>query len=331
MFPLMIVEQNIVKFLESFNPKDKVHSRVAQMLIESVDIKDVENMLDDLLDAQVNSINLRAIKDEMIENKKPNENLNEDVSFEINKRFNDKFASYLDFKENKFINSSASFNNFDFNNDCNHVKKIKINDDEESDKVLIPGLDVVEDENNLENFPYFMDNEILSEVTKVSPAGSSINENGLTPQSNLTVLNSDDNVFYSNILTTKSKIQNKENDPSYLYLILQCKLCGLRFNRNETDAFGLHIEDHRRKTKALSEKPILRREYFTSKKVNKVKKLELALDDSIEKLIFQKDSPNCAICHKIIKKQWDDEMEDWVLDKGVRINDVQYAHRDCVV
>lgn len=140
-----------------------------------------------------------------------------------------------------------------------------------------------------------------------------------------------DSVFSQNVLPGGSIVPHKLRDPSYLYPVLQCKLCGLRFTRNSTEQFGLHIEDHRRKTKALGDKMVLRREFFSSKSVSRMEKLDLEIEGNVELIVWKKESPHCVICGKIIKKAWSDDAENWILVDGTQVNNREFAHRDCVL
>ena len=73
-----------------------------------------------------------------------------------------------------------------------------------------------------------------------------------------------------------------------------------------------------------------RREFFTSKTINKIEKLDLTLEGEAEAMVWESESPVCSICGKIIKKIWDDKIENWVLEQGTRINDTEVAHKKCV-
>ncbi|ELA41319.1 uncharacterized protein VICG_01692, partial [Vittaforma corneae ATCC 50505] len=142
-----------------------------------------------------------------------------------------------------------------------------------------------------------------------------------------------DTVFYQNILPeakiNKSLDISKERNPCYLFPILQCKLCGLRFPTEHSQSFGQHIEDHRRFTQAIGEKTVLRREFFNTKDQMKVEKLELEVEGLAEDVVWEKESPNCVICGRIIKKKWNDTLESWVLEDGTKINEQEVAHRKC--
>ncbi|KAI4292355.1 hypothetical protein PAPHI01_1629 [Pancytospora philotis] len=120
-------------------------------------------------------------------------------------------------------------------------------------------------------------------------------------------------------------------DPSYLFEPLQCKLCGLRFSAAATAVFGVHIEDHRRKTRALDEKAVLQREFFTSKTTAAPIKLNLSVCGDNEVLVWAREAPKCVVCGEKLKKVWRDDVEDWVLESGARISEKEYAHRECVL
>jgi len=139
-----------------------------------------------------------------------------------------------------------------------------------------------------------------------------------------------DYVFYNNIISTPESGITKPRDPYYLYPVLQCKLCGLRFFKGSTDEFGLHIEDHRRKTKALGERIVLRREFFNLKPKIKIEKLDLTVEGDTEFLVWTKEPPTCVVCKKIVKKIWADDLENWILDSGAEINEKEVAHKKCI-
>lgn len=161
----------------------------------------------------------------------------------------------------------------------------------------------------------------FSDCVSVFPENSTVNKDDLE----------NDYVFYNNILSTPESGITKPRDPYYLYPVLQCKLCGLRFFKDSTDEFGLHIEDHRRKTKALGERIVLRREFFNLKPKIKIEKLDLAFEGDTEFLVWTKEPPTCVVCKKIIKKIWAEDLENWILDSGAEINEKEVAHKKCIV
>lgn len=185
------------------------------------------------------------------------------------------------------------------------IKKLKI--EEPDSKEEIPGL-------------------FFEEVGLDSPKEAEVEEDNKNIQN--------DTVFYQYVLPDckvkdiKDLSINKE--PCYLFPVLQCKLCGLRFGKEHSERFGQHIEDHRRFTNALGEKTVLRREYFNSKPMSKIEKLDLTVEGAVEEVVWEKNSPVCSVCKKIIKKKWDDKLENWVLDDGRMINEREVAHRKCV-
>lgn len=117
---------------------------------------------------------------------------------------------------------------------------------------------------------------------------------------------------------------------SFMFPKLQCKLCGLRFNEEMIKIFGDHIEEHRRKTNAIIDKEVLRRGYFGRSEI-KVVKLDLVVSGEPEAIIYEKESPYCIICNNLIKKVWNDDKENWVLESGAKISEKEFAHRSCVI
>lgn len=173
----------------------------------------------------------------------------------------------------------------------------------------------------------------MRESSKMAPAGMPGWSAAETSRINLN--NQTDSVYYKNIFvpveTPCGADASEPYDPSFLFEPLQCKLCGLRFPSLATTPFGVHIEDHRRKNRALDEKIVLRREFFITKATAAPVKLNLTVCGEAEHVIWSREPPDCIVCGEKIKKVWKDEVEDWVLDSGVQINGHECAHRDCVL
>lgn len=118
--------------------------------------------------------------------------------------------------------------------------------------------------------------------------------------------------------------------PAYLFLPLQCKLCGLRYREDMTEEFGTHIEDHRRKNRALDDRAVVRREFFTSKKAKAAVRLTLPqIESRTEHIPWSREEPVCAVCSEAIRKAWSDELDEWILDGGIRASDEEFIHKTC--
>ena len=126
-------------------------------------------------------------------------------------------------------------------------------------------------------------------------------------------------------------ILSTDRTPGYLLYPLQCKLCGMRYKEEMAAEFGVHIEDHRRKTRALDEKTEHHRELFNVKERKVNPKLIFDMNSKAEVIKWSKESPNCAICGDKIRKVWDDNEEEWVLSDASQIRPSEFAHRSCVL
>lgn len=307
----MIPEQNIAKFLETFDKSNKIHLRTFRLIQESSNDPNLINeFVTDLYNSGVNIQNLGVLL------KNNPEEIREEskIQFDNKKIIEEKFHNYL--KDTNYPQEYPPIQDLEI--DAPKRQKLNESSSDLNDGEFIPGLGFTTEE-KLESEPYTT--PIPSHTSNLNPI----------------VSNKDtckDTVFYSNILP-ETKIKSlidltKDADPWYLFPSLQCKLCGLRFGSSFSSEFGLHIDDHRRFTNAIGEKVILRREFFSSKKVNRIEKLELTLEGDIEAVVWENESPICSICGKIIKKIWDDKIENWVLEQGTRINDREVAHKKCV-
>lgn len=330
----MVPEQHIAEFLECFNKDDKIHLRTYNMLYESYkDHKNLRDLISLLIDSEVNVENLSVLF-ESIRTEEENDKPSSHALFDTTKAIKHNFEGY----ESQSMASVDLPKRFEPIHDSSvgvngqPLKKSRVVLGDNVEELNIPGL--------LLNSGH-EDNDLKEVSTKNSVFRAKGNEESATetnvatenhPQTNKKVLS--DTVFYQNILPedkiNKSLDISKGRDPYYLFPILQCKLCGLRFPTEHSQSFGQHIEDHRRFTQAISEKPILRREFFTTKDQVKAEKLELEVEGSAEDIVWEKESPNCAVCGIAIRKKWNDALENWVLDDGTKINDQEVAHRKCV-
>lgn len=292
----MISETKLLKFLEICNSKDKTHVRLFKMYSKSLNKSDFIEIVDNLINSNINSSNLEKLKSSIFLDSKVNSinsSIIEKTSFGRAERFLDYFNLY-----NKSNLSNLSFSP--------RKHKISIKDDE-----------IKEDIKNC----YLKDNEIKKAKVsdfEIPGLGESEEINDFKDNTKL-----NNTVFLNNVL-------DKKGDMSYMYLPLQCKLCGLRYEENQTNEFGIHIEDHRRKTKALGDKAILRREFF-HKAEDKGEKIDFILSGKSELLVWEKNAPTCKVCSKIIKKIWNDEVENWILEGGTKINEKEFAHKSCVI
>lgn len=124
-------------------------------------------------------------------------------------------------------------------------------------------------------------------------------------------------------------------NPAVLYLPNQCKLCGLRFGSDD-EGMGVHIDEHRRRTRALGEKDCISREFFPTldawtRSIEKVK-LNLKVD-RVEKIVHSGGSAMCDVCHSKIDVEWDDDEDNWVLRDAVlleKAGETTFCHRRCV-
>lgn len=367
----MLTEEKIQKFLANYNSKDRIHTRVLKMLLESLNKEDVMQIATELTRSSINIENL-----EILSKSVSSPAVEEPSSFLISPEFDSKISTCLVSSEDKTADLKNLPENGESDNFYNNTpKKVKFSEDSE-----IPGIH--NDSSETETaFPdtgklNYLDPSFLKTVDKHKnvflpdpglrdlQSADSFNTTCIIKDNAYALIrpekckNFDENtknvpksepyfnnkhpeiieddlerdtVFYKNINKFTEAPQYKPKDPSYLYPLLQCKLCGLRFNKDATEQFGIHIEDHRRKTKALGEKTVLRREFFNLSSINKIEKLELIVEGEIEPLIFNKEMPNCIFCNKIIKKTWDDDLENWILEGGVKINEKEFAHRSCIL
>lgn len=361
----MIPEQNIAKFLETFDRNNKIHMRAFEILKESFSSADnLLGLIELVCDSGVNTENLKHLLSSNKEQDKEESASCFDRNVNIDARFK-QYESGDNLSNGGFVLSNSSVNL-----SCNdfEIKKRKVISESSSEIEGIPGLGFSGNSNikvdlsanyNTKvdnNINYNTKADLNANYNKVDySTNSSTNSNNkvdynLKPLPSYTLpaqvssiniqppisidLSNKDTVFYQNILQEskfKSPIDlSRDADPCYLFPVLQCKLCGLRFNSDHSAEFGLHIDDHRRFTNALGEKVVLRREFFSSKSINKIEKLDLTLEGQSEAIIWGKESPCCFICGKIIKKVWDDKIENWVLDEGTRINEKEVAHKKCV-
>lgn len=323
--PSMHPEENILNFLKTYDKDNSVHRETYEMFKESNG--NVDEIVSTLLNSGVNVENLQSLV----------KNLQSPVEL-----------------DGENLQSPVEI-------DGEEVKRIKLEEDEPSE-FEIPGLGESTGftEDNPEEFEdrfvrYYstVDNTLDDEdrfnkydntITNTLDDMSTVNKDRFIKYDNTTnlPLNNDvisnikedrysnDTVFYQNILPIPSPKQDlTPASPDYLFPILQCKLCGLRF-KDSSEIFTQHIEDHRRFTNALGEKAILRREFFTPRILHKTEKLDLSIEGEIEDVIWEKESPICSVCGKTIKKKWEDKLENWVLEDGVKINDKEVSHRKCV-
>ena len=307
----MIPEQNIAKFLETFDKTNKIHLRTFQVIKDSFsDSKTLLDFVSSLRDSGVNTQNLSILLESTMEGDGEETS---NVTFDNRNNIEERFQAYL--KGDECSCSENLEENFPKRQRIESASSEPSNEEE-----FIPGLGFEIEEDKIP----VINQQVPQTVSKLPI----LNKN----PSNKDVCK--DTVFYQNILPeTKIKLSidlNQDADPSYLFPSLQCKLCGLRFGSGFSAEFGLHIDDHRRFTNALGEKVMLRREFFSSKSVNRIEKLDLTLEGDVEAVVWEKESPNCSICGKVIKKIWDDKLENWVLEQGTRINEREVAHKKCV-
>jgi hypothetical protein len=135
-----------------------------------------------------------------------------------------------------------------------------------------------------------------------------------------------------------NKYLRRAVSPSILYPPNQCKLCGLRYEIDEEGdkAMGLHIDEHRRRSRALDEKGCISREFFSTLEAwtKNIEKIKLMLKvDKKEKIVHSGGSSLCEICKSKIEVAWDDEEDSWVLRDAVALEKggiMKYCHRECV-
>lgn len=340
----MPAQKHIQHFLETFNKDDAVQQRVLQMLVDTAQNNgELLEFMAALAEYKIDTKNLNIPAEETTE--QPQE---ETAYFDhtgLKRNFTSADAEPAD---NEPADSLPADNEPD-------TKRICIEDESsaEGNGMFIPGISI--GDGNIEDgpeIPYSMaetrkDNKSENAMDFSSKGTNSIEnlQNGMTGYSNkeknTTPFNKHvepqdtESVFYKNIFVPATRQDpsglSVPRDPSYLFPELQCKLCGLRYPRERTEEFGAHIEDHRRKARALNDKMVLRREFFTSKELKATVKLNLNANDLVEAIAWNKESPNCSVCGRPIKKIWKDEVESWVLDNGTRVNEDEYAHRECVL
>ncbi|KAM0673254.1 mRNA 3' end processing factor [Gurleya vavrai] len=123
---------------------------------------------------------------------------------------------------------------------------------------------------------------------------------------------------------------------NFLMFILQCNICGLRFNENSDGQSKLvkHVDEHSRQKRILENELNTGREYFSSffDFINNIAKISIELpkeEEEIQKI--KAENANCFICKKRIEKKWCDDDDEWILDDCVMIEDKKYCHRNCVI
>ncbi|KAI5173465.1 hypothetical protein PAEPH01_2001 [Pancytospora epiphaga] len=303
MVTLMNVHDELREFFQSYDQNNKTHVRLLEMLVEgthtSTELAELE---------EVSGMNLS----------------------EVSKVMNDsmeKGAGAFDGSPGRLFN--LSMNREDDGRD--DVKRMNLGNDKQTelfDKCIIPGLGGDEDDKEI---VYLKRNELVhakQNEPDVVPILSHTDKKSINKQLLETV-------FYKSIFIPVKISETAESyivrEPAYLFLPLQCKLCGLRYMSTDTDEFGLHIDEHRRKARALEEKEVLRREFFTSKNDEVLVKLKLIIEGGAEIIPWTKECPNCVICGDVVKKVWRDDAEEWVLESGVKINENEFTHRKCVL
>lgn len=307
----MVVRRHIQRFFDTYDPRNGAHARVLKMLVEGVhndeDLQELEELAGTHVDelratARAVSVGRGAASDE--------------ARFDSGRRslFNSATGD-----------GTATDNNIE-NLDNDNVKKPRIDDD-----VAIPGIgDFFNKNDHLETPSKTTSTEV--EINSLKNEDFQLNSENSINKEKLDL----ESIFYQNVFVPSrpsydTSLSATPRDPSYLFPPLQCKLCGLRFASSLTSAFGIHIEDHRRKTRALGDKIVLRREFFNSRIQKVPVRLNLSLNGGAEAVVWNKECPQCIVCGSVIRKAWRDDVEDWVLDGGTRVNDREFAHRECVL
>jgi len=292
----MAPELCITQFLENYRKSDKVHQRAYEMLYDSYrDPGALGEILQSLVDSDVNVSNLAPLLDKVKEN---------DEATAPHAIFDGAGETKYDFGLDSPAGQPPAA--------VPQPKRLRVREQSEEAEFAIPGIKLVPEQE-----------EAARERVQAPPARLPSNE-----QANKRVLTN--TVFYQSILPEPKSRLEAERDPYYLFPVLQCKLCGLRFPKEHAETFGLHIEDHRRFTHALGEKTMLRREFFHTKTQARIEKLDLVIEGGAEDVVWEEECPSCIVCGKLIKKRWNDELENWVLDDGTKINEKEVAHRKCV-
>ncbi len=312
----MSVDDRLERFSAVFDEKDKIHCRVIGMFIESgvsdEDLEYLRKIAPNIVEEKL-KINGTVYNSTIFQDKTRNSTLKRTGNGNNEKKSNS--TAILDKTKN------STFGLFKTIENSNNQRKSKMRPNDETEnrkKKRITGDSAI---------PGVEDDMMSNKATTIL-------EKEQTDEKDI-IFNEAVEVFNKNLFKSENDISlfrfYMKRMPYYLYSPLQCKLCGLRYNSKSTEEFGVHIEDHRRRNRALDDKMVLRREFFTQNAPKTIIKLNLIHEDEVELLRWNKEIPICIICNDPIKKNWRDDIEEWVLEDGVKINEEECSHRKCLL
>lgn len=311
----MGVFKGIKNFIANYDDKNKIHYRVVKMLIDNaVSIDEIEyykRVAPILVEKKMKTCENNFCKVERYEKK------NDSIfnAFDKIETYGEDIPDFCDVEE-PICTSRINKREIDYDEER---KKVQL----DNSSLFIPGL--------RDDFGKGEESDLKIQITQNNKYPIELDSTTV----HLKVDEAED-VFNQNIYKVINKLSmhllQLESKPYYLFSPLQCKLCGLRYRSNSAEEFGIHIEDHRRRNRALDDKMVLQREFFTSKTPKTIIKLNLSCDDeNVELIVWNKDPPTCIICNETINKYWKDNIEEWILEDGVKINEYEYGHIKCLL
>lgn len=115
-----------------------------------------------------------------------------------------------------------------------------------------------------------------------------------------------------------------------LYKPIQCKICAIRFDTQESEALSVHLQDHQRKLRTSEQHTTVSREYACRESEWLVSKISLPTVSFSNTKVMSDKAQECKICKEKIQLKYDDEEEAWILNEGFKSEDGFYFHRKCI-
>ncbi|KCZ79902.1 hypothetical protein H312_02704, partial [Anncaliia algerae PRA339] len=115
-----------------------------------------------------------------------------------------------------------------------------------------------------------------------------------------------------------------------LYKPIQCKICALRFDTNESELLSLHLQDHQRKLRSTEHHTSFSREYASKESEWLVTKINLPSFSNTYTKVKSDKMQDCKMCKEKIQLKFDDEEEEWILNDGIKTEEGFFYHRKCV-
>ncbi|KAL6120722.1 hypothetical protein NUSPORA_02500 [Nucleospora cyclopteri] len=302
----------LISFLSTYNKNNKIERKTVELLIEQhieqgISNSNLKEALQFIHNNKINQENTEEIYRYV-------KNMKKDQNKEINKQ-NDEINNNL-LKKSIFSKNKQIINN----------KHIKL-----TESIGIPGIDGNNDCNiEIVTKPPKKDyKEFYENLQEKKEKSAEININ----------------LYYRmvhescnrEIVRHKRVISNAS--PNFLFQPLQCKICGLRYEKTEN--LSLHLDDHRRKEGAKFLNLVLRRSFFTgcsetgSEGIILISSLlkggKEEMRGNKEEYKLATNSNCCFICGKRIRKVFDDVSDRWMLEGGLRISERKSVHKNCVL